>query len=52
MSMENIGYYAAMLAAIIIAFLIIKRVVSCMVRTAVTLVLIAVLAYIYYFYLR
>ena len=41
-----------MLAAIIIAFLIIKRVVSCMIRTVVTLVLIAVLVYIYYFYLR
>ena len=50
--MGNIGYYAAMLAVIIIAFLIIKRVVSCMVRTVVTLVLIAVLAYIYYMYLR
>lgn len=50
--MENIGVYATMLAAIIIAFLIIKRVVSCMVRTVVTLVLIAVLAYIYYMYLR
>ncbi len=41
-----------MLAAIIIAFLIIKRVVSCMVRAVVTLVLVAVLAYIYYMYLR
>ena len=41
-----------MLAAIIIAFLIIKRVVSCMVRTVVTLVLIAIFAYIYYYYLR
>ena len=50
--MGNIGVYAAMLVAIIIAFLIIKRVMSCMVRTVVTLVLIAVLAYIYYMYLR
>ena len=50
--MGNIGVYAAMLAAIIIAFLIIKRVVSCRVRTVVTLVLVAVLAYIYYMYLR
>jgi len=50
--MENVGYYLAMLSAIIIAFLIIKRVVSCMVRTVVTLVLVAVLAYIYYMYLR
>lgn len=50
--MENIIYYIAMLAAVIIAFLIIKRVVSCMVRSIVTLVLVAVLAYIYYTYLR
>ena len=50
--MENIVYYIAMLAVVIIAFLIIKRVVSCMVRSIVTLVLVAVLAYIYYTYLR
>lgn len=50
--MENIGYYIAMLAAIIIAFLIIKRAVTCLVRSIVTLVLMAVLAYIYYMYLR
>lgn len=50
--MENIGYYAAMLAAIIIAFLIIKRAVTCMVKTVVTLILVAVLAYIYFMYLR
>ena len=41
-----------MLAAIIIAFLIIKRAVTCLVRSIVTLVLMAVLAYIYYMYLR
>ena len=41
-----------MLAAIIIAFLIIKRTVKCLVRLVVTLGLIAVLAYIYYYYLR
>jgi len=50
--MENIGYYIAMLVAIIIAFLLIKRVVSCVFRSIVTIVLIAILAYIYITYLR
>ena len=50
--MENIGYYLFMLAAIIVAFLIVKRVVSCLVRSVVLIVLVAVLGYIYYMYLR
>ncbi len=41
-----------MLAAIILAFLIIKRVVSCLVRSIVLIVLAVVLGYIYYMYLR
>ncbi len=41
-----------MLAAIIVAFLIIKRVVSCLVRSIVLIVLSVVLGYIYYMYLR
>jgi hypothetical protein len=50
--MENIEYYLFMLAAIIVAFLIIKRVVSCLVRSIVLIVLAVVLGYIYYMYLR
>lgn len=50
--MENIGYYLFMLAAVVVAFLIIKRVVSCLVRSVVLIVLVAVLGYIYYMYLR
>ena len=50
--MENIEYYLFMLAAIIVAFLIIKRVVSCLVRSIVLIVLAVVLGYIYYKYLR
>ncbi len=41
-----------MLVAIIIAFLLIKRVVSCVFRSIVTIILIAILAYIYITYLR
>jgi hypothetical protein len=50
--MENIGYYLFILAAIIVAFLIIKRVVSCLVRSVVLIVLAALLGYVYWMYLR
>lgn len=50
--MENVSYYIAALLMIIIGFLVVKRVAGCLVRTIVTLVLLAVLAALYYFYFR
>jgi hypothetical protein len=50
--MQNIGYYIFILVAIIVAFLIIKKVTTCLVRSIVLIVLIAVLGYIYWMYLR
>ena len=50
--MENIGYYIFILVAIIVAFLIIKKVASCLIRSIVLIVLAAVLGYIYWMYLR
>ena len=50
--MENLTQYIVALIAIIIAFIIIKKVASCMVRTVVGIVLVAVLAYIYIIYMR
>jgi hypothetical protein len=50
--MGNIGYYIFILVAIIVAFLIIKKVASCLIRSIVAIVLVAVLAYIYWMYLR
>ena len=50
--MENIGYYIFILVAIIVAFLIIKKVASCLIRSIVLIVLAAVLGYIYWIYLR
>ena len=52
MIMENIGYYIFILVAIIVAFLIIKKVTTCLVRSIVLIVLAAVLGYIYWIYLR
>jgi hypothetical protein len=50
--MQNIGYYIFILVAIIVAFLIIKKVTTCLVRSIVLIVLVAVLGYIYWMYLR
>lgn len=50
--MSDIIPYIGLLLAIIIAFIIIKKVTSCMVKTVVGLTLLAVLAYVYYAYLR
>ena len=52
LQMQNIGYYIFILVAIIVAFLIIKKVTTCLVRSIVLIVLVAVLGYIYWMYLR
>lgn len=50
--MDNLHYYIWLLAVIVVAFLIVKRVASCMVRMVVLGVAAALLAYIYYMYLN
>jgi hypothetical protein len=50
--MENLTQYILALLAIIIAFVIIKKVASCLIRTVVGIVLVAVLAYIYIMYMQ
>lgn len=50
--MDNIGYYIFLLVAVIVAFLIVKKVASCLIRSIVLIVLVAVIGYIYWMYLR
>lgn len=50
--MNNFGYYIAGLILLIIGFLIAKKVASCMVKAIITLILIVILATVYYLYLR
>ena len=50
--MDNIGYYIFLLVAVIVAFLIIKKVASCLIRSIVLIVLAVVIGYIYWMYLR
>jgi len=49
---SNIVYYLALLALIIIAFLVVKKVASCLIKSVLTIVLIAVGVAIWYLYLR
>ena len=46
--MSNIGYYLFLLAAIIVAVYLIKKVTSCIVKTIVGLVLVLLLACAYF----
>ena len=50
--MENVGYYIFVLIAIIIAFLVIKKVASCLIKSAILIAMVVALAAIYYLYLR
>jgi hypothetical protein len=48
----NITYYIALLVLIIIGFVVVKKVASCLVKSIFTIVLLAIAIAIYYFYLR
>ena len=50
--MDNFGDYVAGLILLIVGFLVMKKVASCMIKTVVTLVLVAALVAVYYLYLR
>lgn len=52
MQMNNIVYYIALLAFIIIGFLVVKKVASCMIKSVVAIVMLVALAAIYWLYLR
>ena len=48
--MGNIGYYIFVLVALMVAFIVVKKVASCMIKSVVQLALIVALAVIYYLY--
>ena len=49
---SNFTIYLAILALIIIGVLVVKRIASCLIKTVITLILMALGAAIYYYYLR
>ena len=48
----NITYYIALLVLIIIDFIVVKKVASCLIKSIVTIVLVAIGVAVYYFYLK
>ena len=52
MIMGNLTNYLALLALIIIGVLVAKRIASCLVKTVITLILIAIGVAIYWYYLK
>lgn len=44
------GYYIFVLVALIVAFLVVKKVASCMIKSVILLVLVVALAAIYWLY--
>lgn len=50
--MENVSYYIVALLMIIIGFVVMKKMAGCLVRSIVTLVLVAVLSLLYYLFFK
>ena len=48
--MGNIGYYIFVLVALMVAFIVVKKMASCMIKSVVLVALIVALAVIYYLY--
>ncbi len=48
---ENIVYYIFAAAVVLIAFLLIKKIASCLVKGVILAVIVAVLAFVYFNYL-
>ncbi|NPD80435.1 hypothetical protein HPS57_00360 [Prevotella sp. PINT] len=46
--MENLTYYALCIVAFIIGVWLLKRCVGCLIRTIITIIILAGLAYIYF----
>lgn len=48
--MGNIGYYIFVLVAIMVAFLLVKKVTTCFVKSVILIALIVILAAVYWLY--
>ena len=49
---QNFIYYIALLLLVIIGFLVVKKMASCLIKSIITVVLIAVAVAIYWLYVR
>lgn len=49
---SNFGYYVFILVAIIVGFLVFKKVTGCIIKLVLTAIVVAVLTAIYFLYLK
>lgn len=49
---QNYIYYIALLLLVIIGFLVVKKMASCLIKSIITVILVAVAVAIYWLYLR
>ena len=49
--MGDFGYYIFALAVLIVGFLVVKKVATCLIKTVVTVIVLAILAGIYWLYI-
>ncbi|MDE5571028.1 MAG: sulfate transporter [Prevotella sp.] len=49
---SDITYYIALLALIVIGFVVVKKMASCLIKSIFTLVLVGIAAAVYWFYFR
>ena len=52
LAMESIGYYIFCIIAVIIGFLMIKKITGCMIKTLIAFVVAALLAAVYFLYIK
>ncbi len=48
--MENFGYYIFCLVAVVVAFIVVKKITGCLIKTAILVAIVAALVAIYYMY--
>lgn len=49
---SDITYYIALLALIVIGFVVVKKMASCLIKSIFTIVLVAIAVAVYWFYFR
>lgn len=52
MNMQQFSYYIFCIVALIIGFLLIKKITGCMIKTVIAVIVAAVLAAVYYCYMK
>lgn len=50
--MNSIGYYIFCILAVIVGFLVIKKITGCMIKTLIALIIAAAMAAVYFMYIK